>query len=139
MVARYAKGIGLVEVMIALVIAGIAVIGLIHLQGISTIRPAVAAGIAEATAVATRIGMICKNFEGSSASGTEVANWMDNRYMAQWSATRQLNPERQDIAVKVTWQDLNGQRRDIQVESTALCSHAESGKSVLRHNNQITG
>ncbi len=133
MSANSEKGIGLVEVMIALVIVGVTVIGLIRLQGISTTRPAAAAGIAEASSIATRIGMICKD----SAAGTEVVSWLDNRYSAKWSAVSHKNPERQEITVTVSWMDIDGQARDIEVTSLALCSHAESGKLVQRHNNQI--
>jgi hypothetical protein len=131
--ANSVKGIGLVEVMIALVIVGITVIGLILLQGISTTRPAAAAGIAEASSIAARLGMICKD----STSGTEAVSWLDNRYSVKWSAVSHKNPERQEITVTVSWLDIDGQERVVDMTSLALCSHAESGKLVQRHNNQI--
>ncbi len=133
MKANVEKGIGLIEVMIALVIVGVTVIGLIRLQGISTTRPAAAAGIAEASSIAARVGMICKD----SASDTETVSWLDNRYSVKWSALSHKNPERQEILVTVSWQDIDGENRVVEMTSLALCSQAESGKLVQRHNNQV--
>lgn len=129
-------GISLIEVLIALVILAVSMIALARMQGISTVKPTAAAGIAEASSVANRVATQCKGFEGEQANGREIVAWLDNSYTAEWSAIQLDNPDRQHITVQVSWEDLEGVHRTSKLGSLIYCGHRDATKLALRRMRQ---
>lgn len=129
-------GISLIEVLIALVILAVSMIALARMQGISTVKPAAAAGIAEASSLANRVATQCKEFEGEQTKGRETVAWLDNRYVVEWSAIQHDNPNRQYIAVQVSWEDLEGLPRTSKLSSLIYCGHRDATKLALRRMRQ---
>jgi hypothetical protein len=98
------RGIGMTEILIILVIVGIAVVALMKHQALSFSTVSESSNRAEAMRLAQQVVARFKA-AGKANSGGDSVPGLNATYLRKWTATQRRNPNHYDVEVSVAWTD----------------------------------